>query len=105
MLLIGDAAGLARPQSGEGILPAVQSGLLAARVIAQAAGDYRQQNLADYPRQLQSAYGKAAEPRVLAGVQGLRAGLGRALLGSRWFSRHVLLDRWFLHPGQIRPAG
>ncbi len=105
MLLIGDAAGLARPQSGEGILPAVQSGLLAARVIAQAAGDYRQQNLADYPRQLQSAYGKAAEPRPLPGVQGLRAGLGRALLGSRWFSRHVLLDRWFLHPGQIRPAG
>ncbi len=105
LLLVGDAAGLARPQSGEGILPAVQSGQLAARVIAQAAGDYRQETLASYQRQLQTAYGRPVEPRTRPHTEGLRAGLGRALLGSHWFSRHVLLDRWFLHPGQISPAG
>ena len=33
-VLIGDSAGLAWPQSGEGIRPAVESGLLAARAIA-----------------------------------------------------------------------
>jgi len=38
VLLIGDAAGLAYPQSGEGIRPAVESGLIAAAVIAQPAG-------------------------------------------------------------------
>jgi hypothetical protein len=25
--------------------------------------------------------------------------LARGLLGSRWFVRHVLLERWFLHTG------
>jgi len=40
VLLIGDAAGLAYPQSGEGIRPAVESALLAARVIKDCHGDY-----------------------------------------------------------------
>ncbi|RMG33969.1 MAG: hypothetical protein D6725_15070 [Planctomycetota bacterium] len=39
-VLVGDALGLAYPQSGEGIRPAVESGLLAARTIAAAAGRY-----------------------------------------------------------------
>ena len=38
MLLVGDAAGLAYPQSGEGILPAIESGLLAAQTIAAGKG-------------------------------------------------------------------
>ena len=37
VLLIGDAAGLAYPQSGEGIRPAIESGLRAAKMIL--AGD------------------------------------------------------------------
>ena len=37
---IGDAAGLASTQSGEGIGPAVKSALLAARVVLAAGGDY-----------------------------------------------------------------
>src|SRR5262249_3825074 len=36
VLLIGDSAGLAYPQSGEGIRPAVESGMLAADVILEA---------------------------------------------------------------------
>ena len=39
-LLVGDAAGLAYPKSGEGIRPAVESGLLAAQTILAADGRY-----------------------------------------------------------------
>ncbi len=38
VLLLGDAAGLAYPQSGEGIRPAVESGLIAADIIGGAGG-------------------------------------------------------------------
>ncbi|MGZ6970086.1 MAG: FAD-dependent monooxygenase, partial [Thermoanaerobaculia bacterium] len=40
VLLVGDAAGLAWPESGEGIRTAVESGLLAARTVLEAGGDY-----------------------------------------------------------------
>ena len=36
VLLVGDAAGLAYPQSGEGIRPAIESGLIAASTIIEA---------------------------------------------------------------------
>jgi len=48
VLLIGDAAGLAYPQSGEGIRPAVESALLAARVIQDCHGDYATAQLQPY---------------------------------------------------------
>ena len=105
MLLVGDAAGLARPQSGEGILPAVESGLLAAQIIGQAAGDCRRAALAAYERRLQAGYGLSPTLPVMGPrLAALQAALGRALLDSRWFSRHVLLNRWFLHPGRLSPA-
>ena len=40
LLLVGDAAGLADPRSGEGIRPAIESGLLAAAVVLRSAGGY-----------------------------------------------------------------
>ena len=40
VLLIGDAAGLAYPESGEGIRPAIESGLIAAHAILSADGNY-----------------------------------------------------------------
>ena len=40
VLLIGDAAGLAYPESGEGIRPAIESGLIAAHAILSAEGNY-----------------------------------------------------------------
>ncbi len=40
VLLIGDAAGLAYKQSGEGIRPAIEAGLLAAQAISEAHGNY-----------------------------------------------------------------
>src|SRR5580658_7740253 len=39
VLLIGDAAGLAYKQSGEGIRPAIESGLLAAQAISEEQGN------------------------------------------------------------------
>ena len=45
VLLVGDAAGLAYPQSGEGIRPAIESGLLAATTILEANGCYTRDRL------------------------------------------------------------
>lgn len=99
LLLIGDAAGLAYPQSGEGIRPAVESGLLAADTIMQAQQDYRTEQLHSYTARLSGRFGSATrqhsgKPAFLRNVV---AGL---LLNSKWFTRHVLLDRWFLHTHQ-----
>ena len=58
MLLIGDSAGLAYPQSGEGIRPAVESALLAAQVILDCQGDYRRENLLPYVDRLEARFGQ-----------------------------------------------
>jgi len=99
VLLVGDAAGLAYPRSGEGIRPAVESGLLAAATIAQAGRDYRRENLAPYQQRLAARFGP---DRRAAGMlpQGALRFIGGKLLASPWFARHVVLDRWFLHARQ-----
>jgi flavin-dependent dehydrogenase len=98
VLIIGDAAGLAYTQSGEGIRPAIESGLLAAKVIAAARGEYTLQRLKPYEAQLRARFGERTSDG-LAGLlpTGMRAALGRRLMRSRWFARSVVLDRWFLH--------
>jgi geranylgeranyl reductase family protein len=61
LLLVGDAAGMVNPFNGEGIAPAMESGEIAARTVAQAlacptpAGAERV--LENYPRALADAYG------------------------------------------------
>ena len=45
VLLAGDAAGVADPQSGEGIRQAVESGLLAAPTIVEAHGHFSRDRL------------------------------------------------------------
>ena len=99
MLLVGDAAGLAYPQSGEGIRPAVESGLMAASTIIEACGDYRRQQLRPYAERLVERFGPA-ETIAKAEPSSLRKFLAGILLGNRWFTRHVVLDRWFLHVHQ-----
>lgn len=99
MLLIGDAAGLAYPESGEGIRPAVESGLMAAATILQAAGDYRREQLQPYANRLIERFGAGiATGSVLP--EFLRSFVAGALLENAWFTRHVVLDRWFLHNRQ-----
>lgn len=101
MLLIGDAAGLAYSQSGEGIRPAIESGLLAADVIVAANGVYNRGTLEPYRSLLASHFGESGiEWSTALGrhlPDRLVSSLAKLLLASRWFSRHVVLDRWFLH--------
>ena len=107
MLLAGDAAGLAYAQSGEGIRPAIESGILAGEAIAGALSTSR----GAVDPALLDAYRVAMERRFGhrpgAGMRppsgptpAWRRRLGGLLLGNRWFSRHVVIDRWFLHGQQ-----
>lgn len=100
LLLLGDAAGLAYPESGEGIRPAVESGLLAADVICKADGDFSRNRLATYERLLEQRFGSpnASEFSLWSLVpERLRDYAVESLLTSRTFTRRVILDRWFLH--------
>ena len=99
-VLIGDAAGLADPQSGEGIRTAIESGLLAAAAIVAARGEYGAAHLASYATGLAGRFG----PRVAAdgepgtgSLAAVRTAIGRWLLTQPRFVRSVVLDRWFLH--------
>ena len=100
ILLIGDAAGMAYAQSGEGIRPAIESGLLAARAIVAARGHYSRANLDRYRELLAARFGSLREDwptRIGRRLPpALIASLGRALLATKWFSRHIVLDSWFL---------
>lgn len=102
VLLIGDAAGLAYPQSGEGIRPAAESALLAAEVIAAANGDYGAARLAPYAERLSVRFGpRQAAPAVLPWLPpAVKRFCARRLLGNPLFTRRVVLDRWFLHRTQ-----
>jgi flavin-dependent dehydrogenase len=102
VVLIGDSAGLAYPQSGEGIRPAIESGLMAARVIADAAGDYRQPRLATLECQIAARFGplKSTPPRRGLVPVAFRQAIARRLLTTHWFTRHVVINRWFLHAHQ-----
>ncbi len=95
-MLVGDAVALAYPQSGEGIRPAVESALMAADTIAEAGGQYDRAALTPYRDALQARFGPMrGEPGAAPGA--VKRALARPLMRSRWFARHMVLDRWFLH--------
>jgi flavin-dependent dehydrogenase len=100
-LLLGDAAGLAYPRSGEGIRPAVESGLLAARALRELGPDAGEALGASYARAVERQLGPRHAPARPGLTDLLPAGATRALagrlLGSRWFARHVVVSRWFTH--------
>jgi len=100
VLLIGDAAGMAYPASGEGIRPAVETGLLAAAAIRSAkSSGFHRSDLEGYERAILARFGRPKpapadrDPRPPA----WQIGLGRRLLSWPWFARHIVMDRWFLH--------
>ncbi len=106
VLLIGDAAGFAYAHSGEGIRPAIESGLMAANVILSIAqkgaqADHSRANLEPYATQINQRFGS---PQSTGPTDWLPAPLmnflGARLFASRWFARHVLLNRWFLHAAE-----
>lgn len=103
VLLVGDAAGLAFPASGEGIRTAVESGTLAAQAIIAARGDYSSARLAPYAASLARTFGHRRADVLSAIVpEALRQAIAPLLMRSAWFTRHVLIDRWFLRP-DVRP--
>lgn len=96
VLLAGDAAGLAFAASGEGILPAVVSGQVAAESILEARGEVTEALLGRrYAQRLAQELGDPAQPQRRPGA--LASAAGGLLLAMPWFARHVVLDRWFLH--------
>jgi flavin-dependent dehydrogenase len=98
-LLIGDAAGLAYPESGEGIRPAVESALLAAQAIRACGGSYSRQGLSRYAQSIENRYGvrtlRQHETTALPGR--LKQLAAAVMLRSRWFTREIVTRRWFLH--------
>lgn len=99
VLLLGDAAALATPRSGEGIVRAIASAQLAAEVIGAAAGNYRLDQLKPYENRLHTRFGPPGSSTQPPWRDVVGQTLGRLLLRSGWFNRHVVLDRWFLHAG------
>jgi geranylgeranyl reductase family protein len=98
-LLVGDAAGLAYPESGEGIRPAVESALLAAEAILACRGDYARASLARYALAVEQRFGPRAagaapHPPLPGPLKQFAAAL---LMRSRWFTREIVTRRWFLH--------
>lgn len=99
VLLIGDAAGLAYPNSGEGIRPAVESALLAGHVIAGCKGDYSTACLQGYYELMTRRFGERAPgPDLIDRVpMGIKKMVARRLMQNHWFTRNVVMDNWFLH--------
>jgi geranylgeranyl reductase family protein len=96
VLLIGDAAGLAVPQSGEGIRPAIESGVMAAETLIASSGDYSATKLQGYETRLRARAAAAVGATPAPAIERLSQQLGAWLLGRPWFVRHMVLDRWFL---------
>ena len=102
VILIGDAAGLAYPRSGEGIRPAIESALMAAQIIREASGTYSRDRLAPYAGRLAQRFGRKVPGDETAAwlPQELKRSLAAKLLATSWFARSVVIDRWFLHAAQ-----
>ncbi|WP_394131086.1 NAD(P)/FAD-dependent oxidoreductase [Marinobacter nauticus] len=98
VLLIGDAAGLAYTQSGEGIRPAIESALMAANVI-KSATDYSALSLQSYGERIAERFGTRAtdqEPGFEV-PDWLKQPIASTLMRSHWFTRKVVTEKWFLH--------
>jgi hypothetical protein len=69
------------------------------KAIIEARGCYSRQTLAPYDRRLRARFGVPKRVRIMDAAVPYPIGstLAPALFSSRWFVRHVLLDRWFLH--------
>jgi geranylgeranyl reductase family len=98
VLLIGDAAGLAYTQSGEGIRPAIESALMAANVI-KTAPDYSALSLQSYGERIAERFGTRATDQQpgFEVPEWLKQPIASTLMRSHWFTRKVVTEKWFLH--------
>ncbi|HEU4927402.1 MAG TPA: NAD(P)/FAD-dependent oxidoreductase [Vicinamibacterales bacterium] len=97
LMLIGDAAGLAYPESGEGIRPAIESARVAAQIAIAAGGRYGEEDLRPYQAAISRLHPGVRRASAIA--RSVQTAIGGALLQSPAFTRHVILDRWFLRRG------
>jgi len=101
VLLIGDSAGLALAPSGEGILAAVESGVLAADVILAAGAQRSTASLSGYAADVETRFGPRAHaspaPQARSTPAWLTASAAAAAFALPWIRRRVLLEDWFLH--------
>ncbi len=108
VMLIGDAAGLAFNQSGEGIRPAVESALMAANVI-RSQPELSARSLQSYGETIAHRFGtrsQSGDP-VIQVPAWVKMPLAASLMKSHWFTRRIVAERWFLHqqvPPLVLPA-
>ena len=101
LLLIGDAAGLAYPQSGEGIRPAIESAMIAADVAAAGDGDFRPESLVAYEHRLVERLGPVKSSQVVAWLPtAWLQQMATQLMATKWFAKKVVVENWFLHRRQ-----
>ena len=101
VMLIGDAAGLAYPQSGEGIRPAIESALLAAKQIKRLDGSYSEAQLQSYAKNIIHRFGKRDSKSFTESLPGwLTQMLASRLLATEWFIKNVVMNKWFLQSHQ-----
>jgi flavin-dependent dehydrogenase len=102
VVLIGDAAGLANPQSGEGIRQAIESGLLAADTIVAADGRFTRDRLQPYAAAVRARFGAAPLSGAVARLvpDAVKALVAGQLLRVPAFVKRVVIDDWFLHSRQ-----
>ena len=95
--LVGDAAGLARDLSGEGIGPAIRSGRLAAEAVSEFLA--RGTPLDDYARQIVALYGPGEPGWLERQIGRLPEAVGRLavrlVLGQSAIRRRVVFDSIF----------
>ena len=98
VLLIGDSLGLSYAESGEGIRPAVESAMMAAKVINDANGDYSLINLQKYETQIVERYGKRQAKEFTEYLPNwIKQKVGSYLLSSEKFVKNFVVEQWFLH--------
>jgi len=104
VLLIGDSAGLAYPQSGEGIRPAVESAMLAADVIRRCGGNYSRSELQLYDDLMEQRFGKRLPgPDLMERLpMFIKRIFASQLMKTQWFTKKVMTDKWFLQTHQSR---
>jgi flavin-dependent dehydrogenase len=90
------AAGVGpRPLIGDGICPAIESGRRAAEtLLAAGAGGRHAAGLQPYADAMAARH--PAAPGQAPRIGRAMAAAGRILLRSQLFTRHIVLDRWFL---------
>jgi flavin-dependent dehydrogenase len=102
VMLIGDAAGVADPRSGEGIRQAIESGLLAADTIVDANGGFTRDRLEPYAAAVMARFGAPSFSGAVTRLvpDALKTLVAWQLLRVPAFVKRVVIDDWFLHSRQ-----